>query len=92
MKAQLPSGVVNNTGRNKLDANYLLGEIGLAYSFDVKSFMPSAKAMTATFGYPARFSDQGFQGWHQPVRVCGISDPELRDTTEGFALGLSVSF
>ena len=92
-KANFPSGMVDFNGRGTLDADYYLGEVGIAYSFDIKSVIPTAKAMTATLGYRNQtIAVKDFAAEIGPA-VPGQSRPtELRDNTEGLALGLSISF
>ncbi len=93
LKAKFPVGFTDNTGHNGLDADYYLGEIGIAYSFDIKATIPSAKALTATLGY----RNQTLATKNFAVGITG-SNPalsrstQLRDNTEGLALGLSVTF
>lgn len=93
MKAKLPAGLgaIEANGKSKLDADYLLGEVGLAYSFDAKSISPALKAMTATIGYRSQvLTTKDFRLRTSDGRHSRATD--LRDTTEGLSLGLSVSF
>ncbi|MBK7049963.1 MAG: hypothetical protein KBF98_02675 [Rhodoferax sp.] len=93
MTANLPNGFTDNSGRGKLDADYYLSEVGVAYSFDVKSLFPSAKAMTATLGYRSQtLATQGFAVGLDVNNPSKMRSTELRDNTEGLALGVSITF
>jgi len=93
MNANFPSGFVDNAGRGKLNADYFLGEVGVAYSFDVRSFMPSAKAMTGTVGYRNQtLVTKDFAVGLDANRPSQSRSTELRDNTEGLSLGLSLTF
>lgn len=93
MKAEFPAGFTDNSGRNKLDADYYLGEVGVAYSFDVKSFISAAKAMTATLGYRNQtLATQGFAVGTDATKPALSRSTELRDNTEGLVLGMSLTF
>lgn len=96
MDAKLPARTADQSGRSKFNADYLLSEIGVAYSFDTTS-MPQAKAVTATLGY--RSQVLATKGYHVGVSTANAAatiwntrSTDLRDTTEGLSLGLSVSF
>lgn len=93
LKANLPTGLKDALGRNSFDANYYLAEIGLAYSFDIRSTIPSAKALTATVGYRNQvLATKDFRVELDPVKKNLNRGTDLRDTTEGFSFGLSISF
>lgn len=93
MSANLPTGFTDNLGRGKLDADYFLSEIGIAYSFDVKSFLPSAKAITANAGYRSQtLATQNFAVGLDVNRPAQMRATELRDNTEGLAFGVSITF
>lgn len=93
MTAKLPSFARDQTGKSRLDANYLLGEVGIAYSFDVQSLWPSAKALTATLGYRGQVLEtKNYKLGLSTIDPSAVRSTELRDTTEGFAIGLSASF
>jgi len=93
MKADFPKGFTDNNGKNSLNADYYLGEVGLAYSFDAKSIFPSAKALTATLGYRNQtISTQNFAVGVDANNPSRSRSTELRDNTEGLSLGLSVTF
>ncbi len=93
MDAKLPSGAADASGSNNLKANYLLGEVGIAYSFDVRSALPAAKAVTLTLGYRSQVLDtKAYRVALTTVANGPTRSAELRDTTEGLALGLSASF
>jgi len=85
VKGRFP--VSDASGRSKFDADYWLGEAGLAYSFEG---MGAAKAMSLTLGYRSQvLATDGFRIALSPSTSRAT---ELRDTTEGLALGLSMSF
>jgi hypothetical protein len=93
MTAEFPAGMTDNSGQGKKDADYYLSEIGIAYSFNVSSMFPSAKAMTASLGYRSQtLATQGFAVGIDANNPALSRSTELRDNTEGFALGLSISF
>lgn len=93
MNAEFPAGFTDNSGRGKMNADYLLSEVGIAYSFDVRSAWPSAKAMTATLGYRSQtLATQGFAVGIDANKASQSRSTELRDNTEGLALGVSISF
>ena len=93
MDAQFPAGFVDNNGHGKLSADYYLGEVGVAYSFDVRSSFPSLRALTATLGYRSQtLATRGFAVGTDANKPSASRSTELRDNTEGLALGLSVSF
>lgn len=73
-KGQFPSG-------RKEDSSYRLGEVGVAYAFDVGASL-GVKALIATFGYRSQaiVTKNIFPGM------------KGRDTTEGFALGFAAAF
>ncbi|WP_374438536.1 hypothetical protein [Inhella sp.] len=85
VKGRFP--VADASGRSKFNADYWLGEAGLAYSFEG---VGAAKAMTLTLGYRSQvLATDGFRIALSPTTN---RPTELRDTTEGLALGLSLSF
>lgn len=95
MDAKLPVGMaaLEANGKTALDVNYMLGEVGVAYSIDVSSLLPGAKGMAITLGY----RNQVLNTKDFSVRVSDVNpalqrNTDLRDTTEGLALGVSVSF
>lgn len=93
MNANFPASVKDNSGKSSLRADYYLSEIGLAYSFDAKSFFPSAKALTATVGYRNQtLATQDFAVGTDFYSPAKSRSTELRDNTEGLSLGLSVTF
>jgi len=93
LKAKLPAALMDALGRNSFDANYYLAEIGLAYSFDIRSTIPSAKALTATVGYRNQvLATKDFRVGLSPTNRNLNRGTDLRDTTEGFSFGLSISF
>jgi hypothetical protein len=88
MKARLP--LADAADAKRFDVNYLLGEVGLAYSFDMRDSMPVAKGLTLTLGYRNQvLATKDFR-----IATGGGQSraTELRDTTEGLTLGLSASF
>jgi len=93
MTAEFPTGLTDNSGQSKKDADYYLSEIGIAYSFNPSSIISSAKAMTATLGYRSQtLATQGFAVGTDANHPALSRNTELRDNTEGLVLGLSVSF
>jgi hypothetical protein len=88
LKARLP--VADASGNRRFDANYLLGEVGLAYALDLRDRMPSARALTLTAGY--RHQVLATQDYRISTGANQSRATELRDTTEGLTVGLSVSF
>lgn len=93
MNAEFPSGLTDNSGRGKMNADYLLSDVGIAYSFDVNSLFPGAKAMTATLGYRSQtLATQGFAVGTDPAKPTQSRSTELRDNTEGIVLGINITF
>lgn len=91
IKAHLP--LTDASGRSKLDADYLLGEVGLAYSIDTRSMMPSAKGLALTLGYRSQvLATQDYRLRLSTTSSTPNRSTQLRDTTEGLTLGVSVSF
>lgn len=91
MKASLP--LQDAGGSSRLDADYFLGEVGVAYSLNPGSLVPGAKAMALTAGY--RNQVLATKGFKVPLSTTNSSlyrSTDLRDTTEGFTLGFTLSF
>jgi hypothetical protein len=85
--------LTDNNGKSSFNADYYLGEVGLAYSFDAKAIFPSAKALTATLGYRNQtLAAQNFAVGTNFYAPTQSRSTELRDNTEGLSLGLSVTF
>lgn len=74
-------GWMKSTGSStvKFDADYRLGEVGLAYTIPTGSF---AKAVTLTAGYRTQVL----------TSKEALGDQDGRDLTQGFTLGAIVSF
>ncbi|MBL0086763.1 MAG: hypothetical protein IPP44_08770 [Ideonella sp.] len=91
MRTQLP--LRDAEGRSTFDANYLLGELGLAYSLSPGKLWPQAKAVALTAGYRSQvLSTSGFRIALDTSNASASRGTKLRDTTEGLTLGLSLSF
>lgn len=91
MSTRLP--VRDAAGRSTFDANYLLGELGLAYSLNPGPLGPTVKAATLTAGYRSQvLSTTGFGIALDPSNPSISRSTKLRDTTEGLTLGLSLTF
>jgi hypothetical protein len=75
MDAKRPSGTTT-------DADYRLGEVGLAYAFNVGG---GVKSLIGTFGYRSQVIVTDMSG-------SALSGLKGRDTTEGFTLGLVAAF
>lgn len=91
LDANLPDGLVTigATSSNNYNADYKLGEVGLAYAFDVRASMPGMKSLVATLGYRNQVIATNAQIRDTPTTSRGT---ELRDTTEGLTLGLTAVF
>lgn len=91
MKAKLP--LQDAGGRSRFDVDYLLGEVGVAYSFNPSGVLPGAKAAALTIGYRNQvLATQGFKIPLDASNAGPTRSTDLRDTTEGLTLGLSASF
>ena len=87
VNGRFPGDGADASGQTKFNADYWLGEAGLAYSFEG---MGAAKAMSVTLGYRNQVLATG--GYRIATGPSATRATELRDTTEGLALGLSMSF
>lgn len=90
LDASLPDSIaIGATTSSNYNADYKLGEIGLAYAFDVRASMPGMKSLVATLGYRNQVIATDAQIRDTPTTSRGT---ELRDTTEGLTLGLTAVF
>lgn len=91
LDADLPADMVarNTTTASNYNADYKLGEVGIAYAFDVRASMPGVKSLVATLGYRNQIIATNAQIRYTPTTSRGT---ELRDTTEGLTLGLTAVF
>lgn len=91
MDARLP--LQDAAGRSRLDVDYYLGEVGVAYSLGQAGLIPGTKAVALTAGY--RNQVLATKGFKIPLSTTDASlsrSTDLRDTTEGFTLGVTMSF
>lgn len=93
MKARLPARGADASGNTRFDASYVLGEVGIAYSFDVRQSMPSVRSLAATVGYRSQvLATQDYKIRISDAPPRPTRETDLRDTTEGLAFGVSMSF
>ncbi len=93
MKAKFPAGLRDNSGKSRLNADYYLSEIGLAYSIDARSYIASSKALTATFGYRSQtLATKKFAVGTSYFDPAKSRLTELRDNTEGLSVGINLTF
>lgn len=90
LSARIPVAQVDAQARTKFNADYLLSEVGIAYP--LIGLIPGSKATTLTMGY--RNQVLATKGYSLSSGVVGQPNrsTELRDTTEGLTIGISVSF
>jgi hypothetical protein len=93
MKADFPAVQADSTGKTKFDADYRLGEFGLAYAMAINAKF--VRSVVATVGY--RFQnvatkDYGLAVTDPQGNFATNATSDLKDTTQGFALGLYVAF
>jgi hypothetical protein len=74
---------LEHPGGAKTDADYRLGEVGLAYAFDMAG-KAGIKSLIATFGYRSQAIISKLNG--------SASDLKGRDTTEGMTVGIVAAF
>lgn len=85
VKGRFPSA--DAAGRSRFNADYWLGEAGLAYSFEG---IAGARSLSLTLGYRSQVLATG--AYRIALSPSSSRATELRDTTEGLALGLSLSY